>query len=551
MPPRKRRATRLAVEVLEGRCLPSTFTVTNLLDDGSAGSLRMCIQAANTHPGPDTVVFRRGLEGTIRVTTGAHIAIFDNLTLIGPGASKIAVAGSGKDTVFLVDNGAGGADLNVRIQGLELRGGAAGGGGAILSNENLTLVGVVIDQNRATDGGAIYVRGNLTIRNCSIFGNEAGTSGGGIYFDGDVLTVERSTLSGNKAAHYGGGLFVKAGTAAIRNSVLSGNTAAFSAGGLYAGPQVTDLTIESTGITDNRATGAMSNGGGITSFAVQTTITKSTITSNFAAGAGGGLFSFGGTAVIDRSVISGNTAYGGVGGGIFQSMGSLSLTASTVSGNHADLWYGGGISLDQVPNGSVITASTISGNTARKGGGLDAYQSPLTLRNSTVSGNQATSYGGGLYESGSDLVVANSTIAYNRGGLNGSATGGGISSHVGTVDLESSIVARNSAAAGHPDLYSNTTPYSAAHSLIGTTDGAASFTDNGGNLIGPDKDHTLDPLLAPLDFYGGPTQTHALKKGSPAINQGFNFAGSPFDQRGPGHKRQLGFAVDIGAFERQ
>ena len=61
----------------------------------------------------------------------------------------------------------------------------------------------------------------------------------------------------------------------------------------------------------------------------------------------------------------------------------------------------------------------------------------------------------------------------------------------------------------------------------------------------------MDPLLGPLANNGGPTQTHALLAGSPAINNGTNPATLKFDQRGTPFKRQLGLAVDIGAFERQ
>ena len=62
----------------------------------------------------------------------------------------------------------------------------------------------------------------------------------------------------------------------------------------------------------------------------------------------------------------------------------------------------------------------------------------------------------------------------------------------------------------------------------------------------------VDARLAPLANNGGRTQTHALKIGSPAINQGgpdsFNVL---TDQRGVGFKRKVGAAFDIGAFERQ
>jgi hypothetical protein len=61
-----------------------------------------------------------------------------------------------------------------------------------------------------------------------------------------------------------------------------------------------------------------------------------------------------------------------------------------------------------------------------------------------------------------------------------------------------------------------------------------------------------DAGLLPLDFYGGPTRTHALRLNSPAINKGNNAqvpVGTTTDQRGPGFARIVGEMVDIGAFE--
>ena len=54
----------------------------------------------------------------------------------------------------------------------------------------------------------------------------------------------------------------------------------------------------------------------------------------------------------------------------------------------------------------------------------------------------------------------------------------------------------------------------------------------------------IDPLLGPLTDNGGPTLTHALQTGSPAINRG-DPAAPPQDQRGYG---RLG-VPDVGAFE--
>src|SRR5207253_9195392 len=63
--------------------------------------------------------------------------------------------------------------------------------------------------------------------------------------------------------------------------------------------------------------------------------------------------------------------------------------------------------------------------------------------------------------------------------------------------------------------------------------------------------HPIDPRLGPLQNNGGPTPTHALLPGSPALDAGDAFAFYYFDQRGPGYPRRVGPAVDLGAYEVQ
>jgi len=60
-------------------------------------------------------------------------------------------------------------------------------------------------------------------------------------------------------------------------------------------------------------------------------------------------------------------------------------------------------------------------------------------------------------------------------------------------------------------------------------------------------------MLGLLEHNGGPTFTHALLPGSPAIDAGDpNFTPPPFfDQRGPGHHRVVNGRIDIGSFEVQ
>ena len=128
-----------------------------------------------------------------------------------------------------------------------------------------------------------------------------------------------------------------------------------------------------------------------------------------------------GTLILMNSTVSGNTAREG--GGIYN-LGLLTVTNSTISGNTAS--YGGGIyNLGPL----MVTNSTISGNTAQYyGGGIDTTGT-LTVTNSTISGNTASQEGGGILSESNMLTITNSTIADNK------ATKGGGMAIEGLVNL--------------------------------------------------------------------------------------------------------------------
>src|SRR5260370_33052746 len=71
-----------------------------------------------------------------------------------------------------------------------------------------------------------------------------------------------------------------------------------------------------------------------------------------------------------------------------------------------------------------------------------------------------------------------------------------------------------------------------------------------GNLVGSGA-APIDPLLGPRQDNGGPTLTHALLPGSPAVDAGNNAYATTYDQRGEGSNRSVGGTVDIGASEDQ
>src|SRR5262245_43883148 len=157
-----RRRTRLEFEILEARTVPSTLTVTNALDDGSAGTLRSTIAAA---PSGATIDFSNQLQGHTIVLTGGQLVINKNLDIEGPGANKLIVSGNNASRVFDIGNSA-----TVTIAGLTIANGSATsttdpsqqGGGGVLNEVGATvyITNDVFSNNRAlVASGAVEIAG--------------------------------------------------------------------------------------------------------------------------------------------------------------------------------------------------------------------------------------------------------------------------------------------------------------------------------------------------------------------------------------------------------
>ena len=100
------------------------------------------------------------------------------------------------------------------------------------------------------------------------------------------------------------------------------------------------------------------------------------------------------------------------------------------------------------------------------------------------------------------------------------------------------IAANNFNLFGHSGL-------SNAQAFYGFTPGASDITATSNGTMTP-----LANILAPLADNGGPTQTHALVTGSPAIDASpDDLSCEPFDQRGVTRPQPAGGNCDIGSFE--
>ena len=122
--------------------LPTPRLVTNTNDSGD-GSLRQTIIDADASNTGDTIMFSSGVTGTITLSSGS-LVIEHSLTIIGPGASTLAISGGGTSQVFIVDSGA-----TVLISGLTIQDGTAAFGGGIGNSGILTLTNCTLCWPRA------------------------------------------------------------------------------------------------------------------------------------------------------------------------------------------------------------------------------------------------------------------------------------------------------------------------------------------------------------------------------------------------------------------
>ncbi len=222
----------------------------------------------------------------------------------------------------------------------------------------------------------------------------------------------------------------------------------------------------------------------------------------------------------------------------------LSLAASSFSGNFSS--FAGAVG----NSGTLsITGCTFAQNgTEFDGGAIFNAATVSAIRNSTFSANTAAR-SGAIYNQGLIVTITNATFALNSADFTGIFGGIHNEAEAEIRELASSIFALGDSGTGL-DLSNDGVIGSASNNLIGAGDRSGLTNGVNGNQVGS-LAAPLDPLLGPLADNGGPTFTHALLAGSPAIDAGSNPAALANDQRGPGFSRVSGAQADVGAFERQ
>lgn len=361
--------------------------------------------------------------------------------------------------------------VKVRADGADISGNtAANAGGLFLwNNSSADLNNSEVSDNKATgNGGGVYVYDatcSLTTSNGTVFRENSGYRGGGIFSSGGTVTVEDSTFEKNtatddggaiaatqnssltvrnskvlenKAADTAGGILAEKSTLEVTDSIIDGNRASVG-GGLYIAdidaPGETkedkpEHTITRTEITNNTADG-QGIGGGIYLGAQKLTITDSKLTGNNTISKngqtqGGAIVAYSpGDFTLDNTLIQGNTA--DVGGGIhvlstkLRDSHIILCNNTRITGNVANL-FGGGIFLDNMNNPAVLELvnASVDNNTANVAGGIGNYGSIVVLKDGAVlENNTAKQYGGGLYNKGEAIVESGAKLYNNHAALAG------------------------------------------------------------------------------------------------------------------------------------
>jgi CSLREA domain-containing protein len=362
---------------------------------------------------------------------------------------------------------------------------ACGGGNLVSDTITFNISGTITlsDELSVIAGEPLVINGGETI---TVSGNHSVR----VFFTEDDSELSLFNLSVARGDASDGGGIWNFGKLTIDHCRFNHNTADYEGGGIL---NYGSLSVSNSSFDSNVANwgGAILNSGSLT-------LTKTTLTGNNALERGGGIYNPGGELIVSDSTFDSNSA--NEGGGIYTDTSvKTTIVDSSFDSNSAIEW-GGGI----LNNGSLeITNGTLSDNSTEEFGGGVMNTGTLTLTNSTLSGNIAGIEGGGIYNSGGELLIINSTLASNSAIWGGSILN--VVTAGGTTTLYNTIVAQSPSGENCLGIFSG-----GGHNLEDAD--TCGFDPTDGSL--PNS----DPLLGDLTDNGGPTLTHALQWGSPAID---------------------------------
>lgn len=357
--------------------------------------------------------------------SGSSSIVLNGVRVSNSGSQAVSLASkssklSATATWFLENKGANGGAITTT------------NGGSIELN-NSYLIG-----NAATNGGAIYATGDtstkspvkLKIKNSVVSGNTTSGNAAAMHVSNSMDMTGSMIACNYSTGNYGGIYLLNSPSASISDTTVGGNYTSQRGGGLYQGNGARNLTLTNVKFMANRA----QKGGGLYIEGSDTspaTVTDCLFKNNASTVDGGGMYNKTSPIKISKCVFAENTATTSRAGFvIFETNRTSSVTDTTIRDNQAGGTCGGAFlykSDVNVTNCDIYNNIVTNKTTEMAGAGLfvdkdtSMTRSPnVTIENSRITGNSVTQnvgYGGGIYcGPGMNLTIKNSTISNNNAG---------------------------------------------------------------------------------------------------------------------------------------
>jgi len=531
--------------------ITTTLHSVTIAGGGSSGPNASVIDASSLNSG--TLHDR-----VFQITSSGVVVSFSDLLMQNGQATDDGTSGASTNPASQNANRAGGGILNnggsVSLNNVTVQSCQSLGKGDSVINDHTTLDARGGGVASFTASGNVVISGSTFTNNAALggdggnFNNGSGSNaqGGSIYLADGTLSIAGSRID-TSAATGGNG-----GNVSQNGQTNGGFGGLAQGGGIWVGvgtANINNTTFESTTSNGgNSGTGGNGSepagnaeGGAIYSLGA-VTVNNSTFHLAGATGGTGGN-AFGATCLGAHNAGDGGGARGGA---IFADGGTMTVNTATFANNFA---VGGNGGDGGQTDGGLNCGMHGAGGLAFGGAITNSNAATINLKHGTLSLNNAQAGNTGVNQGGANKPPR----------LVAEGAGGGIRVGPGSVTLENTIIAGNTAANGAGDTTGAPIPgpnvdgavTSSGHNLLGVATEATGFTGTG-DLTG------ANPMLAALADNGGPTPTMALTVGSPAIDAGVA-AGASFDQRGrprtfddPGVvNAATSDGTDIGAFELQ
>ena len=527
----------------------------------SVVELKVAIDTAGTTAIDDLIVLRTtDSANTItfwswvdEISINIDAEPYGKLTVVAFGAKPLTIDANQLSRVMYISAG------TVNLGNLTITHGKSGSGGGIDNEGTLTLTNCTVSGNSASySGGGIYNSGDtLTLTNCTISGNSASYSGGGIFNYGK-LTLTNCTISGNSASIFDGGILNDGGSLTVTNTIIAMNCAQESCNDLFGTVSETSGNnligynlfvvapiFDALGKLTNAATLDLhltSGSRAINAGSMDVTLPEFDLDGN--ARVYGGCVDIG--AYEYQGPANGLTVYSTV---VDTLNDSFDLNDGEWSLREALYWATG--------PGTITFAESIAGGTIRLNDRLDFFgmnidggklgitldagqksrvistAGEVTLTGLTITGGKAAYYGGGIANAGT-LMATNCTISDNYA----DADGGGIHNEgsSSTLTLTNCTISGNSASLGgeiYNGFYGTLTLYnSIVAGNTATNSGNDIYSYNNGtanayNVLSSYTDWTVSESCCVYDsskplFTNAANGDYTLCAGSQAIDKGKN-----------------------------